>query len=98
MGIAGNWKITVKTPMGDQQSTLALAVDGNTLRGTQKSAFGVTELTGGVVKNNTATWNTKMTSPLTIDLEFFATFDGDKVSGKVKAGMFGESDFSGARE
>ena len=84
--------------MGDQQSTLTLAVDGNTLGGTQKTAFGVTELTGGVVKDNTATWNTKMTSPFEMDLEFSASFDGDNISGKVKAGMFGESEFSGARE
>jgi hypothetical protein len=98
MSIAGNWKITVKTPMGDQQSTLALKVDGTTLRGTQTSAFGVSELTGGVVNGNSATWNTKMTSPFTMDLEFSATFDGDKISGNVKAGVFGESDFSGSRE
>jgi len=98
MGIAGTWKITVKTPMGDQQSTLALAVDGATLRGTQTSSFGVSELTGGVVNGDSATWNAKMTSPFTMDLEFSATFDGDKIAGKVKAGMFGESDFSGSRE
>jgi hypothetical protein len=98
MGIAGNWKITVKTPMGDQQSTLALVVDGNAIRGTQTSAFGTTELTGGVVNGNSATWNTKMTSPFEMDLEFSASFDGDNISGKVKAGMFGESEFSGARE
>ena len=97
MDITGIWKITVNTPMGDQQSTLDLTVDGTTLRGTQKSAFGVSELTGGVVKGSDATWNTTMTSPFTMDLEFSATFVGDTVTGKVKAGMFGESDFSGSR-
>jgi hypothetical protein len=97
MAIAGNWKITVKTPMGNQESTLALAVNGSTLTGTNTSAFGVDELTDGVVNGDTATWNAKMTSPFPMDLEFSATVDGDNISGKVKAGMFGESPFSGSR-
>jgi hypothetical protein len=98
MSIAGNWKISVKTPMGDQQSTLDLEVDNNVLRGTQKTPFGVTEVTGGAVDGNTAKWKTKMTSPFEMDLEFSAVVDGDKISGTVKAGMFGESPFSGSRE
>ena len=97
MGIAGNWKITVKTPMGDQQSTLALTVDGAKLTGTQTTSFGVDQLTDGVVSGNSAKWNAKMTSPFTMELEFSATVDGDNISGKVKAGMFGESPFSGTR-
>ena len=56
MGIAGTWKITVKTPMGDQRSTLALAVDGATLTGTQTSAFGVNDRDRGVVNGDAATW------------------------------------------
>jgi hypothetical protein len=97
MGIAGNWKITVKTPMGDQQSTLALAVDGNTLTGTQGGAFGTNEVTGGIVDGNAASWKTKITKPFPMDLEFSAIVDGDNISGKVKAGMLGESTFTGSR-
>ena len=77
MGIAGNWKITVKTPMGDQQSTLALVVDGTKLTGTQTSSFGVDQLTDGVVNGNTATWNAKMTSPFPMDLEVSAVVELD---------------------
>jgi hypothetical protein len=32
-----------------------------------------------------------------MELEVSATADGDNISGKVKAGMFGESPFSGTR-
>ena len=97
MAIAGNWKITVKTPMGDQQSTLALVVDGNTLTGTQGGAFGASELTEGAVNGNAATWKTKITKPFLWTLEFSANVDGDLISGKVKAGMLGESTFTGSR-
>ena len=97
MGIEGNWKITVKTPMGDQGSTLALAVDGDTLTGTQTSPFETTVVTDGVVNGDAATWKTKITSPFTMDLEVSAVVDGDNISGKVKAGMFGESPFTGSR-
>ena len=97
MGIAGSWKITVKTPMGDQQSTLDLAVDGNTLTGTQGGALGTNEVTGGIVEGDTASWKTKISKPFLMDLEFSAVVDGDNISGKVKAGMLGESTFTGSR-
>ena len=38
-----------------------------------------------------------MTSPMPMTLEFAATVDGDKISGNVKLGAFGNASFSGTR-
>jgi len=38
MSANGNWTMTVQSPMGAQQGTLAITVEGATFKGTQTSA------------------------------------------------------------
>jgi hypothetical protein len=97
MAIAGIWKVIARSPMGDQELSLAFAENGNKLTGTQTSAFGSDEILNGVISGNTLSWTIEMTKPLSMTLQFKAEVEGNSISGVVKAGAFGESRFSGAR-
>ncbi len=98
MSVDGNWKVTVQTPMGPQDSTLSLKSEGTTLTGTQMAPNGGSaEILDGTVNGNLVSWNAKITKPLPLTIEFSGTIDGDTMSGKVKFGMMGSGNFSGAR-
>lgn len=98
MSVDGNWKITVQTPMGPQDSTLTLKSDGAKLTGTQVAPNGGSaEIENGSVSGNAVSWKAKITKPMPLTLEFSATIDGDTMSGNVKFGMMGSGAFSGAR-
>ena len=98
MSVDGNWKITVQTPMGPQDSTVTLKSDGATLSGTQVAPNGGSaEIEDGKVEGNQISWNAKITKPMPMTLEFSGSVDGDTMSGNVKFGMMGSGSFSGAR-
>ena len=98
MSIDGTWNIVMKTPIGEQQSTLVLTSDGSSLAGTMNSAtMGSTALKDGTINGNTAAWKADITQPMALTLEFSATVDGDAISGNAKLGMFGNAPFSGTR-
>lgn len=98
MPIDGNWKITVQTPMGPQDSTLTLKSDGGKLTGTQVAPNGGSaEIEDGSLSGNDVSWNARITKPMPLTLEFSGTVDGDTMSGNVKFGMMGSGAFSGAR-
>lgn len=97
MSADGTWNITMNTPMGAQNGTLTLAIDGDTLSGNMSGPQGKLELSDGKVEGDTYSWNAAMTSPMPITLEFSAKVDADEISGDVKLGAFGTSTFSGTR-
>jgi hypothetical protein len=97
MAIDGSWKITVNSPMGVQEATLALATSGDTLTGTQTGSFGTQQLVDGRVEGNTASWKASINAPFPLTLEYAVTIDGDKMTGSVKAGAFGSSPLQGQR-
>ena len=97
MSADGKWNTTMNTPMGAQQGTLELAIDGNTLTGSLTGAQGKIDLTDGAVDGDTLTWKAALTQPMPINLEFTAKVEGDSISGDVKLGGFGNATFSGTR-
>lgn len=98
MAIDGIWTIVMKTPIGEQKSTLTLAVSGQTLQGTMASdTMGSMALREGTADGNTASWKADITQPMAMTLEFQATVDGDAISGNAKLGMFGNAPFAGTR-
>ena len=98
MAVDGTWKLTVKTPMGDQESTLVIASSGATLTGTQSGAHGPGRpIDEGEVSGNEVSWKAAITKPMAMTLEFSGTVEGDSISGSVKLGMFGKAKFSGVR-
>jgi hypothetical protein len=97
MSADGTWNTTINTPMGAQNGTLTLQTSGSTLTGKMAGAQGEIALTDGKVDGNNLTWKAAMTSPMPMTLEFSATVDGDKISGNVKLGAFGNATFTGTR-
>jgi hypothetical protein len=97
MSADGSWNTTINTPMGAQNGTLILQTSGATLSGKMVGAQGEMPLSDGTVNGNNLSWKAQMTSPMPMTLEFTATVDGDKISGSVKLGAFGNASFSGTR-
>ena len=99
MSADGTWKMTMQTPMGAQEGTLELKEEGSTLIGTMSATAAPEpmEITEGTVDGDALTWKAALTQPRPITLEFSATVDGDRISGDVKLGAFGNATFEGTR-
>jgi hypothetical protein len=97
MSVAGTYDCVLKSPMGDQKSTMVVNVDGDTWTGTNSGAQGSIEITDGKVDGNTLTWSMSITVPMPMTLEGTATVDGDAINGSVKAGAFGSFPLTGTR-
>jgi len=98
MAVDGTWKLVVNTPMGAQESTLVISSSGSTLMGTQNAGAGDGRpIEEGTVDGNDISWKASITKPMPMTLEFSATVEGDKMTGNVKLGMFGNAPLSGER-
>lgn len=97
MSVAGTYEVITKTPMGEQKSTLTVAVDGDTFSGSNVGPMGALEIAGGKVDGQTISWQSKITTPMPMTLDCQATIDGDAISGTVTAGMFGSFPMNGSR-
>lgn len=95
-GVDGTYDCTIKSPMGDQKTTLTVKSDGSTFTGTNGGAMGTADVTGEV-SGNTLSWKQQITSPMPMTLDCQATVDGDSISGTVGAGAFGSFPLTGAR-
>jgi hypothetical protein len=59
MSLSGTYECVVKSPLGDQKSTIVVNVDGDSWTGTNSGAQGSAEITDGKVDGNTITWSMK---------------------------------------
>ena len=96
MSADGTWKITINTPMGPQTVNATINTSGDTFTGKTESPMGSQEITGKVA-GDTLTWSANITSPMPMQLDFEAKVDGDKMTGNVKLGAFGNAPLSGER-
>mgnify|MGYP001766697209 CR=1 FL=1 len=97
MSVAGTYNCVTKTPMGEQQSTFTVIVDGDSFTGQNVGAMGTMDVIDGKVAGNRLTWKMDMKVPMPMTLECEATVDGDALTGSVKAGAFGSMAMSGTR-
>ena len=97
MSVAGTYECVLKSPMGDQKSTMVVNPDGDSWSGTNSGAQGSLDITDGKVDGNTITWSMKITVPMPMTLEGTASIDGDDLNGSVKAGAFGTFPLTGKR-
>jgi hypothetical protein len=92
----GNWKITINTPMGAQEINANITTNGDTFTGKTEGRMGAGEV-AGKVDGDTLTWKTDISQPMPMTLEFEAKVDGDKMTGNVKLGSFGNAGLTGVR-
>jgi hypothetical protein len=97
MSVDGTWTLTINSPMGAVPAKLILKSSGASLTGTQSAQGQSGEIKEGKIEGNTLSWKNAITSPMPMTLEFSATVDGNKMAGKVSAGMMGKFDFTGER-
>ncbi|MEE4301298.1 MAG: hypothetical protein V2J24_17790 [Pseudomonadales bacterium] len=97
MSAAGTWNITTKSPMGSQDGTLTLEVDGDSLTGKMSGAQGDIALEEGKVDGDSVSWVANLTQPMPIKIEAEGKVDGDAISGSMKLGAFGTATFEGSR-
>lgn len=91
----GTYTISINTPMGKQEGTLILAQDGSNLTGSMSAQGESTDIENGAVEGDSASWDVKVSKPMPMTLGFTASKSDTGVSGKVKLGAFGESDWDG---
>jgi hypothetical protein len=96
MSADGNWKITMNTPMGPQSVDATIKTAGNSFTGRFDSPMGSQEV-NGTVQGDVLTWSVKITQPMTMEVGFTMTVEGDGMTGTAKLGMFGEAPVTGQR-
>ena len=85
MTIAGTYNVTVKTPVGPQEGTLSLNVDGNSLSGKLENPSGSSEFTDGVVNDQHVQFTVKIKTPLgRLKALVTGTIEGDRFTGTAK--------------
>ena len=97
MAADGNWNLVIETPMGGRQATLSVKTEGNLLTGSQSAEGRSTDIFDGAANGNEVSWKVSITDPMDMTLEFTGAVEGDCISGSVKLGPFGDSQFSGSR-
>ncbi|MET0287655.1 MAG: c-type cytochrome, partial [Polyangiales bacterium] len=80
---AGEWEITVESPIGKQTGKGSFKVEGSKISGTQSGAQGSVDVQG-TVKGDQATFTGKAYTPFPVTLEFNVTVDGDTFAGEMK--------------
>ncbi|MCG8535683.1 MAG: SDR family NAD(P)-dependent oxidoreductase [Pseudomonadales bacterium] len=92
-GIDDVWKITIKSPVGDQFSNLVLNSQGNNLIGNVlNEEHGAQKVIDGKIENgDTMTWTCKLSKPVPMTLNYSIQMDGEKkLGGNVKGKMMGK--------
>jgi hypothetical protein len=97
-GLAGNWSMTMETPMGDRQNAMTITVRDGAYAGVMKGERGEAELQDFKIDGNKFEFLGEMATPMGgLELLFRGTIDGDKITGTA-AGMMGEISFTGERD
>ncbi|WP_062461029.1 hypothetical protein [Demequina soli] len=87
--IDGRWHIEAMTPMGKQTSVLDLAVSGSSATGTLAGPDGTSsEILDAKVDGSRVEFGIQTTTPMAMKINLSLEFEGDAVTGKVKAGIF----------
>jgi hypothetical protein len=96
MSATGSWNATVKTPMGEQQSTFELEQSGSQITG-MMTAPDSAPIYDGSANGSKLSWRVDIKTPMALKIKVTATIDADTMTGKAKAGIFPASEFTAER-
>jgi len=91
------WNLTIQTPIGPQASVATFVRAGQALTGRIDGRMGGEEISDGRIDGDTLTWVNDVRKPAKIKLTFDVRVAGDRLSGKVKMGLFGTFNVAGQR-
>jgi carbon-monoxide dehydrogenase large subunit len=94
--IDGDWKMILATPVGPQEMKGHFETSGTSLSGHLSSPEGQQGFTG-TVAGTQLKFDLKVEKPMKITLKYDLTVEGDRISGKVKMGIFGSAKLTGER-
>jgi hypothetical protein len=95
--VDGNWKLTVNSPMGQQNIDLSLSSSGSTLTGSLSGQMGSTEIKNGQVDGDSFSFEAQITEPFAIAITVTGEVAGDELKGQVKTQGFGSFPMKGQR-
>jgi hypothetical protein len=77
--------------MGERQATLSVKTEGSLLKGSQSAEGRSMDIFDGAANGNDVSWKVSITDPMDMTLEFAGAIEGDRMSGSVKLGPFGDA-------
>ena len=94
--IDGSWNMVLATPVGPQKIIGRFNTEGDVLKGVLESDQG-SQSFAGTIAGNRLKWEMKVTKPMPLTLKYDITVEGNRLSGKVKMGLFGSANLTGER-
>lgn len=95
--VEGKWNVTVKGPTGAQSTEVTIRrVDGHWI-GMQSGQGMESPMTELSIDGDAIRWINHVTKPMKLKVEFNGVIDGDRISGKCKAGFMGSYPFTAVR-
>jgi hypothetical protein len=97
IGIAGDWDVTIKTPIGSLAVRYTFTEQDGALIGSATGQDETVALQDIVVDGQRITWRQSVRKPMRLNLDFEATVDGDRLVGHARAGRLPRSAVTGKR-
>lgn len=91
------WDCVTRTPFGDQASVLTIVRDGDSFTGSNVAEIGELPVTDGRIEGDRMVWKMPTKKPMPMTLIAKATIDGDRMTGSVTMGAFGQAAMTGVR-
>ena len=95
--IAGDWDVTIKTPIGSLAVTYQFDPTGDGMAGTATHKGDTVVLQNISIVGERVTWRQSVTKPMRLNLDFDVVVDGDMLTGHSKAGRLPSSKVTGTR-
>lgn len=93
----GEWDTTISTPIGKLSVLINLTnIDGQII-GTAKQGENIVTLDNPIIEGNRLKWSMKVSKPISLNLKFTVSADGNNMIGEAKAGMLPASKLVGYR-
>ena len=94
---AGNWNVTIDTPIGKMAVVFDINETDGVITGTASSDAETVDFIDAVADGNRLTWSQAVTTPMKLTLKFDVTVDDDSMTGTSKAGFLPASKVYGSR-
>jgi len=98
MSIAGNWVVSIATPIGTQHVVLELTERAGKIEGVARGTAETVPLVNPVREGNRLRWTQTISRPMRLHLAFDVIFESDTLTGTSKAGLLPASRVTGTRQ